>query len=946
MARPGVLACGIAFLSGCAALLFETLWFHAASIAFGNGVWASSLVLSSFMAGLALGSFGAAHLGGRISRPLRAYAALELAIAFGGASLAIGLASLSEVLAPLWAALRDDPLTLNATRFALGFASMMIPATAMGATLPVLVKALARGDASFGRVLGLLYGSNTLGAVCGAVLGAAWLIAWLGAHGTACVAAGLDVLAALLAARLASSAKAPGPTPARVGPPAAAARVARILAAALLCGAASLALEVVWFRFLSIFVYQTGLVFALMLAVVLAGIALGGLAAGRGGTLLARPGSWLAALLALTGAAALGSYRIFALWFDPSRMYGGAGTILALSAVLTLPAAFLSGSAFVALGAAAQRELAEPARATGLVALANTVGAALGSLLGGFVLLPWLGIERSLVALGLAYGVAALVVWSRGVHEEARGGPLVAAVAAATLALLAATFPIGLLRSTFLRYPTLLFQDPEAEVVAVRETRLQTLMYMRTSFFGRPYHYQLFTDGLSMSGTNGYARRYMEEFVYLPAALHPKPESALLISFGVGSTARALVDLRSLRRIDVVDVSADILEMSRLVFGPGERYPLTDPRVHVHVEDGRLFLATTPERFDLITGEPPPPKQPGIVNLYTREYFRLMWSRLRDGGFATYWLPVHNLSETDAKGIVRAFCEVFEDCTLWTGAGLDWILLGSRNAGGANGEGFQRLWSDPVLAPDLASLGFEAPQLLGTTFLADARKLHALTGDTPPVLDAWPARISSQRVFPADSLRVPLYRDLMDVASARREFEESPFIARHWPPDLRDSTRAAFRWQEAVNATFVKDPADGWPVAGLRDLHEALQTTNLHTLPLWLLGSDPFKARIVASLGAREARSPRGLYERGVVALAERRYAEAAWLFEQVRASAPDRPPLVALDYEIFALCMEGRTDAATRVAREVVRRNPAERGNDTRWRFMAEAFGLPDPRG
>jgi spermidine synthase len=945
MARVSLVAWCIAFLSGCAALLFETLWFRAASIAFGNGVWASSIVLSSFMAGLALGSWAAARLGARMVRPLRIYAALELAIGLSGAALAVGFPSLSGALAPLLAALRDAPLLANGVRFALGFALMMIPATAMGATLPVLVKALASGDAHFGRVLGGLYGSNTLGAMGGAVLGAAWLIAWLGTHGTACAAAGLDVLAGLLAIGLARSAEGPEPAAARTRQPAVSAVACRVLAAAFLGGAAFLALEVVWFRFLLIFLYQTGLVFALMLAVVLAGIALGAVAAGRSAARSARPGPWAAALLSAAGASALGSYRIFSLWFDPTHMYGGTVTILALSALLMLPTALLSGAVFVALGTAAQRELAEPARATGFVSLANTVGAALGSLIGGFVLLPWLGIERSFVALGLAYGVATLLVWRRGTTAGARAGQLAVAGLTAGLVVLAATFPIGLLRSTFLRYPTLLYQDPEAEIVAVRETRLNTLMYMRTSRFGRPYHYQLFTDGLSMSGTNAYSKRYMKAFVYLPAALHPKLESALLISFGVGSTAKALADLSSLERIDVVDVSADILEMSSLVFAPGERYPLDDPRVRVHIEDGRFFLATTPERFDLITGEPPPPKLPGVVNLYTREYFQLLRSRLNDGGFASYWLPVHNLSQSDAKAIVRAFCDVFEDCTLWTGAGLDWILLGSRNAVAANGDGIRRLWSDPAAAAELARLGFEVPQLLGATFFAGSRTLRELTRETPPVVDSYPLRISSERIFPADSLRAPLYRALMDVASARREFAESSFIQRHWPFELRDSTLAAFRWQQAVDAVLVNAPEAGWPAAGLRDLREALTQTSLRTLPLWLLGSDPFEAQIVGALRGPEARSPRALYERGVMALAERRYAEAARLLGRVRQVSPGRPPLAALDLEIFALCMDGEIDTASALAREVVRLDPAERQDDTRWAFMTQTFRLPDPR-
>ena len=110
MTRFGLVAYPVAFLSGAAALLFETLWFHAASLVFGNGVWAGSLVMSSFMAGLALGSFAAGRLGARLSNPLLAYAVLELVIALGGVALSVGLPGLSRLLAPLLAPLRDAPV--------------------------------------------------------------------------------------------------------------------------------------------------------------------------------------------------------------------------------------------------------------------------------------------------------------------------------------------------------------------------------------------------------------------------------------------------------------------------------------------------------------------------------------------------------------------------------------------------------------------------------------------------------------------------------------------------------------------------------------------------------------------------------------------------------------------------------------------------------------------
>src|SRR5262249_32351849 len=155
---------------------------------------------------------------------------------------------------------------------------------------------------------------------------------------------------------------------------------------------------------------------------------------------------------------------------------------------------------------------------------------------------------------------------------------------------------------------------------------------------------RLITNGFSMSSTGWDARRYMGLYVYLAEALHPRLRSALLVSYGMGMTARALTGTGELETIDIVDISRDGLDLAPHAFEDPRDNPLLDPRVRVHVEDGRAFLSTTGQRFDLITSEPPPPKTAGVVNLYSQEYFALLRARLAEGGMVTYWLPVHALT--------------------------------------------------------------------------------------------------------------------------------------------------------------------------------------------------------------------------------------------------------------------------------------------------------------
>lgn len=937
------LLCAIFFLSGAAGLLFESLWFRQAGLAFGNGVWATSLVLSSFMAGLALGNLLAARWRRLGARPIAAYAALEATIAASGVGLVLLLPRLGPLLAPGLGGLSEAPVLLNALRLAIAFALLVMPATAMGATLPLLVQALEVRTGSFGSALGRLYGWNTLGAVLGAVAGEAFLVAPLGVRGTALVAAGCNLAAgagALAVGWGLAGAREAGEEPRRGDPHAPRVRLA--LAAAFLAGLTLLALEVVWFRFLHLFVRSSGLAFALLLATVLGGIGAGGLLGGawlRRDPRAWRHAGWLAcAAGALVAALYLGFAWVPALF--AGRYLAKPAEILALAALLVLPVSLVSGALFPLLGAALGEELRPARRATGLLTFANTVGAGLGSLLGGFVLLPGLGMERSFFLLAALYlAVAALA--ERLARHAAAPLPRARWAAPAALGLALLVFPFGLMESHYLRIPARRATTDQT-LVAVREGRTETSQLLRRDFLGEPVSHQLLTDGYRMAGTAVGGRRYMKLYVWMPVALRPEPKQALLVSFGVGSTARALADTRSLEHIDVVDISREILALSDLVYPP-ERHPLRDPRVQVHVEDGRWFLETTGRRYDLITGEPPPPKNAGVVNLYTREYFALARSRLAPGGIHSYWLPVHQLSELDARSIVRAYCDVFPDCSLWTGTSLDWMLVGSNGARFARDEAaFTAQWRDPVVGPELAAVGFERPEQLGTTFLADADQLRSWTGDAPPVRDDFPKRISGP--YPDPAARAVFTR-FMDSGATAARFAASRFVREAWPAALRERTLGWFRSQALVNR-LMADRAPTVPASErIATLDALLSDTDLRTLPLWALGVtgeqiEILERRLAAGL-EREADHQAGLAPRD---LAARRYDVAARRYGQLLRRHPrDRE---ALTWRVYALARSGDLEEARA---ELRRARPwlAQAGGDqSDLAWIAERYGLGRPEG
>ncbi|MEE2679641.1 MAG: spermidine synthase [Myxococcota bacterium] len=929
--------CAVFLLSGAAGLLFETLWFRQAGLAFGNGIWASSLVLSSFMAGLALGNGLAARFGNRILQPVRLYALLEAVIAATGVALVFLLPELAGGLAPLWRPFLDQPWILNPLRLVVGFTLLLIPATAMGATLPLLVKALRARDTNFGAVLGRLYGWNTAGAVLGAVAGEAALIAWFGVRGTAWVAAGLNLAAAAgalaLAARVGHAAT---PRAEPRAPVAGLRRALPLLAAALLAGSILLALEVVWFRLLSLFVYSAGLSFALMLAIVLAGIALGGFAGGL--WLRRRPQAFqhVPGIALLAGCAAVGSYIAFGMLIDPAGAPAVERSleIVWLGAVLMFPVALLSGVLFPLTGAALERWLAPDTRAAGLLTLANTVGGALGALAGGFVLLPALGMERSLQVLATLYGgVGVFLLGARraAVHPGPRW-PLAAAGVAFAFALYA--FPDGAMRNHHFSAVARRFGNaPGMEIALAREGRTETVLYLRTSVLGEPLFHRLVTDGFGMATDRVWAQRYMKLFVYWPMALQPEARSALLISYGIGGTAKALTDTAGLERIDVVDISEDVLEASNVAYPDAAEHPLRDPRVRVHVEDGRFFLQTTPQHYDLITSEPPPPRHAGVVNLYTREYFQLVHDRLTPGGINTYWLPVHSLSPEETRSIIAAYCEVFPDCSLWTTARLNWMLVGSRDANWSrDGAAFTRQWRDERVGRELRALGVEKPEQLGTMFLADADQLREIVGATPPLEDDFPKRLQEGR---ARSDAHDAHARWMDTQRARERFATSTFVADAWPADLRERTLAYFDLQRMLTRSRGGLTAPrGNRTARFRELHQVLTETDLETLPLWQVGVERGSLRVVDRLLERGGSARPHAHLLGARALARRQFADAARHF--ARADGPDDAYL-----EVYALALAGRPAAAQRAARR--RLGPGvEQG--AWWAWLVDTFDLEAP--
>ena len=935
---------GILFLSGIGALIFETLWLRLSGLAFGNSVWAAALILSSFMAGLALGNALAASLRIRRWRSLHLYAVLEGLVAVFGCTIVFGLPVLGDWMRPVWQTLWSYQPTLLALRFIVSFLILLVPTTAMGLTLPVIIEDPALRQTNFGRVMGFLYGSNTLGAVVGALLGEAYLIGAFGLRGTglfaglaSCVAAAMALLLARSSGDMSLHSKFPLRLDASYRAP------WRLLLVSFGTGCILLCLEVVWFRFLRLYVASSPTTFAIMLAVVLAGIGFGGIVAGvihRGS---GRLNDLLPVLLLLAAIAALLSYLFFPERLAQTRtgVFDLSWRVVAvLSLALMFPVAFLSGILFPSLVASVQVSVGDRMNSTGITTLFNTTGAAAGPLLASFVLLPGVGYQWSLLLCTAGYLLLSVMASERSSWSVSQPvGRLTIGLCAGAI-LLMAILPYHRAESHFSHASRPYEIDEHGNVLAHVVKRIEgtsdTLQLLRRDLFGEPYYYRLLTNDFSMSATNPRNQRYMRLFAYLPLAFRPESEDVLLLCYGCGVTADALLHGANVKRMDAVDISKEVFALANFYSGINYSNPLRDPRVHAVVQDGRFFLQASPQQYDIISGEPPPPKVMGAVNLYTSEFFRLMHSRLKEGGIATFWLPINQLKVDEAKTILRAFHDAFANASVWASADQDWIMMGIKGSGRkVKEEEIRQLWSQSGSGGDLRQIGIEVPQQLGALFVMDAEGIDQITHDVAPLTDCYPKRLTDEPWDEEAGHRFALM--YLAAPSALQRFLHSSLAATIWPETLNKSLESFFILRQT---RYLSEMIGSNKLAEL-DLY--LRHSQLRMPVLEVLGSDGFRLAIAEGVAKRSLTPPLEIMPDLVAgALAQRDIGGAIGLLETEK----DRGVSSLNDTFLltYLYCLNGSVEKAEALAIANVGSIKKDSFVDWLWGKLATDFGFHPP--
>ncbi len=695
------------FVSGATGLVYQIIWMRKLILVFGATAFAVSTVLTAFMGGLALGSYLFGRIADTGRRHLSLYGALEIGIGIYALAVPALLGALVPVYRWLWLQFEPGLMSFALLKFTGSFLVLVVPTTLMGATLPVLARWATRHPGHIGGSVGRLYALNTFGAVAGTFLCGFVLIRALGMHGATLLAAALNVALGLLSLALARRERragwlpAPGtePAPAPSGLRPADAGGGRswlLLTVYALSGAAALLLEVAWTRVLTLIIGGSVYAFSLMLTAFLLGLAAGAMALARLADAAGqRRPALLAGLLAGAGATSVATLWVFGrLPYLFARVFHATGgdEVLAtgfkfVACVLVMfPATFLLGGVFpviVRMHAAGLRHLG---RAVGEAYAANTAGTIAGAFAGGFICIPLLGLQGTVLAAGTLELVLALVILAAlGTGPWWRRGGLAAALALVLVALwplrpawnallmnsgiylYASDLPAGFDREVFREYTEsayreLFYQEGATATILVAEEKANGNVFLSVN--GK------------VDASSGSDMQTQVLSGHLPALFHPDPGTALVVGLASGVTAGSLAT-HPLERIDVVEIEAAVVEASRYFDGVNNR-PLEDPRVRAVVNDGRNYLLFTDQRYDIIISEPSNPWLTGAANLFTLEYFDLTARRLAPGGISCQWIQAYNMTLPDLQSLLATYASVFEHVLLFNLDGSDLLLLGSQ----------------------------------------------------------------------------------------------------------------------------------------------------------------------------------------------------------------------------------------------------------------------------
>jgi spermidine synthase len=679
--------------SGCAALIYELVWFQLLQLVVGSSAVSLGILLATYMGGMCIGSLLLPHYVSARRHPLRVYALIEGGIGVCGLLVLLVLPLLDH----LYVIVGSGGLFGILMRAAVAAVCLLPPTLLLGASLPAIARYVESSphDVSW---LGYFYGGNLFGAVFGCLLAGFYLLRVFDMPTATYVAVAINALVAVLSYRLSMRTRYE-PTPVADPPPRRASSTPAVYVAIGLSGLTALGAEVVWTRLLSTMLGATVYTFSIILAVFLGGLGFGsGLASqlarqmkspriafGLCQLLLAAAIAWTAYTLA----DALPNWPI-----DP---------LLARSAVFNFqvdvmrcmwalfPAACLWGASFPFALAAAAPHSEDSGTLAGRVYFANTAGGVIGALAFSIILIPWIGTQdcqRLLIALA---AMSALCVFAPSARSLSNRG-VVATVASvvAVVWMIATVAAVPWLAVAYGR--RMILQVNPGRALYVGEGRNYSVAISEPPDGNRYFH----VAGKVEASTAVVDMRLQRMLGHIPALFHQGPKSVLVVGLGAGVTAGTFVLQPTVDKITICELEALVPPAAAKFFGKENYNVVDDRRTTIRYDDARQFILSSKEKFDVITSDPIHPWVKGTSALYSRQYFELVKHHLMPGGIVTQWVPLYESDFATVKSELATFFDVFPNGTVWVNAmnghANDIVLMGQAGQLNLNVDALQGRW--------------------------------------------------------------------------------------------------------------------------------------------------------------------------------------------------------------------------------------------------------------
>jgi spermidine synthase len=722
--------------SGCAALIYEVVWFQLLQLVIGSSSVSLGVLLGTFMGGMCLGSFLLPRYVDARHHPLKVYAYLEAGIGVMGLLLLFGMPLVNSLYTTI-------PGGYVAVRAIVAAICLLPPTFMMGATLPAVSRWVRTTPAGVAW-LGYFYGGNIGGAVIGSLLAGFYLLRVFDMAIATYVAVALNALVAVIGLML-SRVTPHTPVVEEAGEVRRAEGARTVYIAIAISGFTALAAQVLWTRLMSLTFGATAYTFALILGGFLLGLGIGssvGAAIARTTTNARMALGWCQMLLC--GALAWAGYMLMAsmpYWPINPQISSDIWFNFQLDMVrclwVVLPGAILWGASFPLALAAVAAPGQDPGRLVGGVYAANTVGAIVGSVVSGLVLVVLLGTQTAMQVLIVVSALSALMLLAPlAAGESGRGrlewGPMAL--------LIVATAAAGLLVRSVPELPRILVAYGRysatwvglSNIIYAEEGLNASVAVSETAGGVRNYH----NAGKVQASSEPQDMRLQRMLGHITHLIPRNPSNALVIGCGAGVTAGAVSIGPRVQTMTIAEIEPLVPRSVAKYFGEHNYNVVDNKKVSIHIDDARHFLLTTNQKFDAITSDPLDPWVKGAATLYTVEFFNLVKSRLNPGGVVTLFVQLYESNTEAVKSEIGTFFSVFPNGVVWgntnNGQGYDLVLMGQVDPIKINIDEMEAKLQSPEfaeVAQSLREIGFNSATELFATYAGQPTDLAPWLAD-------------------------------------------------------------------------------------------------------------------------------------------------------------------------------------------------------------------------